>query len=85
METVETILDPLILAAAGLAVILLIAALVGIRKVISGHKQIIEQQKNQNNLLLTISNVLTSNSRSESTQSRQDNVVVEKPKTQDAE
>lgn len=83
METVETILDPLILVAGCLAVVLLIAALIGIRKLIAGHKLIIEQQKNQNNLLSAISNVLTSNPKVETVQNRQEDMS--EKKKQDAE
>lgn len=82
METVETILDPLILAAAGVAVLLLVGVLVGISRITATNKQIVEQQKTQNNLLLTISNVLTS-AKAEAVQARTEAKLSEQPGAQE--
>ena len=85
METVATELDPFILAAAGLAILLLIAVLIRVSQLISSNKQVLENQKNQNNLLMTISNVLSSNAAGANPQTRTEPRVSGKPTQQDFE
>lgn len=86
MEVVSTELDPIILAAAGLGVLLLVGVLVMLSRVVSSNKQIMLNQQNQNNLLLSISNVLSTNAEAEKLQlNRQETRVSEKSGEQGVE
>ncbi len=80
---VKTELDPFILAVAGLAVILLGGLLIAINKIIASNKKILQNQQNQNNLLLNIANVLSSNTAAQP--SRQEVKQSEKAAEQSAE
>ena len=60
MEVVLTELDPYILAVGIIAVLLLVGVLIGVGKMISTNKKILSNQNKQNNLLLTMSNVMGS-------------------------
>jgi type II secretory pathway pseudopilin PulG len=80
---VQTELDPFILAVAGIAVILLAGLLISINRLISSNKKVQENQQNQNNLLLNIANVLSSNTTAQL--SRQEVKQSEKAAEQSAE
>ncbi len=71
MERVTTELDPFILAFGALGVLLLVIVLVVLNKLIASNNKLLMNQKNQNELLLTISNVLSSKSEAESLQIKQ--------------
>jgi len=68
---------------AGIAVILLAGLLIAINRLISSNKKVLENQQNQNNLLLNIANVLSSNTAGEP--SRQEVKQSEKAAEQNAE
>ena len=79
MQVVSTELDGFILAVAGAAVLLLAAVLIGIGRLISYNKKVLANQQNQSKLLMSISNVLATNTGTSNLQARQENELAEKP------
>ena len=85
MNVVSTELDGLILAVAIAAVLLLAGVLIVIRNILSTNRKILQNQQNQSQLLMAISNVLSSGPSVAETPARQETGVNEKQDKQIAE